>query len=492
MQLDYVSSLKSDRAIRNALEDLPSGLDKVYDQVLAQIVRKPGYDPEVIRTILIWVSTSYSLLTTNEIAEAVSMRPDDKTFDPENVATDPEDLIGLCGSLLRLERVGLAIGDSGPVVGLVHYSAEEYLFSEHIAKGQLSYFRLDLHETHLHIAKQCLQYLALENFSGKGLMTDDWFILDSEILQLKKRHALLEYASLRWADHLRDSHISKELYRAQILPHLSWFLNPGVRGNNYQVWQSILHADCKNADNCTYQTPFYNAIAKKQAWQSLPQAHCEDDDTCAYQTPFYSAIVSGLQHVVGTLLPDHLPHINTRFHNGWTPLTAALNVRQESIAHLLLSAGANPNICADDQHNEMSALHLAAEYSMDDTVEMLLHFGASVHARTQTQTTPFYRAARGGSVGTLTLLHDHGSDVNARTWDDWTPLVEAVCNGHEAVVKKLLEWGAETTIRTKELFTVHGYTFQPAIRVMLVRHEEARGRMGQGTSDTTLPYRMNE
>jgi hypothetical protein len=197
MQLDYVSSLKSDRAIRNALEDLPSGLDKVYDQVLAQIARKPGYDPEVIRTILIWVSTSYSLLTTNEIAEAVSMRPEDKTFDPENVATDPEDLIGLCGSLLRLERVGLATEDSGPVVGLVHYSAEEYLFSEHIANGQLSYFGLDLHETHLHLAKQCLQYLALENFSGEGVVADDWFLPDSELLRLKSRHALLEYASLR-------------------------------------------------------------------------------------------------------------------------------------------------------------------------------------------------------------------------------------------------------------------------------------------------------
>jgi Ankyrin repeats (3 copies) len=461
MQLDYLSGLKSDRAIRNALQDLPSGLDKVYDQVLAQIVRKPGYDPEVIRTMLVWVSTSYTLLTTNEIAEAVSMRPGDIRFDHENVATDPEDLVGLCGSLLRLERVGLAARDSSPLVGLVHYSAEEYLFSEHIAKGQLSYFRLDYHQTHLILAKQCLQYLAFENFSGEGPMADDWFLPDSEIMRLKNSHALLEYASLRWADHLKDSHISEEVYQAQILPQLSWFLHPGVGGNNYQVWQSIFHANCK------------------------------EDDSCAYQTPFYNAIVLGLQHVVETLLPDHLPHINTRFHNGWTPLTAALTVHQESIAHLLLSAGADPNISADDQHNEMSALHLAAEYSMDHTVEILLQLGASVHARTLTQTTPFYRAARGGSVRTLTLLRDHGSDINARTWDDWTPLIEAISNGHEAVAKKLLEWGADTTIRKKELSTVNDHAFQPSIRAMLVRHEEVRGRIGQANSDTTLPYRMN-
>lgn len=460
MQLDYVSSLKSDRAIRNALEDLPSGLDEVYDQVLAQIVRKPGYDPEVVRTILIWVSSSYSLLTMNEIAEAVSLRPEDKTFDYENVATDPEDLVGLCGSLLRLEPV--ATGDSVPLVGLVHYSAEEYLFSEHIANGQLSYFRIDYHQAHLHLAKQCLQYLAFENFSGEGLMADAWFLPDSDILRLKSHHALLEYVSLRWADHLRASAISEEGYQAQIFPQLSWFLNPGVGGNNYQVWQSIFHANCK------------------------------DDDNCAYQTPFYNAIVLGLQHVVRTLLPDHLPHINTQFHNGWTPLTAALTTRQEAMARFLLSAGADPNVCADEKrHNGLSPLHIAAENSMDEAVEMLLHFGASVDARTQTRTTPFYRAARGGSVRTLTMLHDHGSDVNARTWDDWTAIIEAAYIGHDAVVEKLLEWGADTTITTIGGDTAYTYaSSKPSIRFMLTRHEQGR-RLGQGTSEITLPYRMN-
>ena len=460
MQLDYISSLKSDREIRNALEDLPSGLDEVYDQVLTHIVKKPGYRPEVVRTIFIWVSSSYSLLTTNEIAEAVSMRPGDKTFDHENVATDPEDLVGLCGSLLRLERV--ATGESVPLVGFVHYSAEEYLFSKHIANGQLSYFRIDYHQAHLHLAKQCLQYLAFENFSGEGLMADTWFLSDSDILRLKNQHALLEYASLRWADHLRDSAISEEVYQAQIFPQLSWFFNPGVGGNNYQVWQSMFHANCK------------------------------DDGNCAYQTPFYNAIVLNLQHVVRTLLPDHLPYINSPFHNGWTPLTAALTARQESMARFLLSAGADPNVCADtNRHNGLSPLHIAAENSMNEAVEMLLRLGASVDARTATQTTPFYRAARGGSVRILTLLHDYGSDINARTWDDWTPIIEAACVGNEAAVEKLLEWGADTTIKTKGGHTA--YTFassKPTIRLMLPHHKQGR-RLGQGTSETTLPYRMS-
>lgn len=460
MQLDYISGLKSDRAIRNALEDLPSGLDKVYDQVLAHIVRKPGYDPEVVRTILIWVSSSYNLMTINEIAEAVSIQPEDKTFDYENVATDPEDLVGLCGSLLRLERV--ATGDGVPLVGFVHYSAEEYLFSEYIANGQLAYFGIEHHQAHLHLAKQCIQYLSFENFSDEGLMADAWFLPNSDILRLKNQHALLEYACLRWADHLRDSAISEEVYQTQIFPQLSWFLNPGVGGNNYQVWQSIFHANC------------------------------EDDENCAYQTPFYNAIVLGLQHVVRTLLPDHLPYINAPFHNGWTPLTAALTAHQEAMACFLLSAGADPNVCADDErHNRLSPLHIAAENSMDEAVEMLLHCGASVHVRTQTRTTPFYRAARGGSVRILTLLHDSGSNVNAQTWDSWTAIIEAVSVGHDDVVEKLLEWGADTTIRTLDGDTVYDFASdQPRILHMLSSRKQGR-RLEQGVGETTLPYRMN-
>jgi ankyrin repeat protein len=295
------------------------------------------------------------------------------------------------------------------------------------------------------------------------LMADVWFLPDSDILRLKNNHALLEYASLKWADHLRDSAVSEEVYQAQILPLLSWFLTPGVGGNNYQVWQSIYHA------------------------------HCKDDDNCAYQTPFYNAIVLGLQHVVRTLLPDHLPHINTRFHNGWTPLTAALTARQEAVARFLLSAGADPNVCASEhRHNRLSPLHIAAENSMDEAVEILLQLGASVDARTLTGTTPFYRAARGGSVRILALLHDHGSDIDARTWDDWTAIIEATCSSHDAVVEKLLDWGADTTIRTNQGDTAYDFACdEPSIRSILIRHEQGR-RLGQGgTCGKTLPYRMN-
>ena len=392
MQLDYVAGLKSDRAIRNALQDLPSGLNEVYDQILAQLSSKPGYDPHLIRTILLWVSSSYTLMSTNEIAEAASMQPNDTRLDFEGVATDADDLVALCGSLLRMERSDA--GGGRPLVGLVHHSAEEYSFSEHIARGQLSYFGINYYESHLFLAKQCLQYLSFENFSVPGLTVDPWFLPDADILRLKQDYALLQYASLKWADHLRESAIPEKIFRAEVLPLLSWFLEPGVKNNNYQVWQSIFHANSQH------------------------------DDDCAYDTPLYTAIGLGLEHIVTTLLPAQMPHIDARFRNGWTPLTAALTADRVNVARLLLISGADPNACADQAHrNGVSPLHVAAEMGQEDAVKMLLSSGADVHVRTHSQTTPLYRAARGGSVRVLTLLYEKGSDIEARTWDDWTPLI---------------------------------------------------------------------
>ena len=456
MQLDYVAGLKSDRAIRNALQDLPSGLNEVYDQILAQLSSKPGYDPHLIRTILLWVSSSYTLMSTNEIAEAASMQPDDTRLDFDNVATDPDDLVALCGSLLRMER---SHADSEPpLVGLVHHSAEEYLFSEHIARGQLSYFGINYYESHLFLAKQCLRYLAFENFCFPGLPTKPWFLPDSDIRTLKEDHALLQYASLKWADHLRDSNVPQNIYQAEILPLLPWFLKPGVKNNNYQVWQSIFHANCKH------------------------------DNDCAQHTPFYVAIVQGLVHVVMTLLLDHMPEINTLFRNGWTPLTAALAADRVNMAHLLLSAGADPNVPADEvAHNGLSPLHVAAENNLELAVEMLLRSGASVHSRTYSKTTPLYRAARGGSLKVLTLLYEHGSDINARTWDDWTPLIEAISCGRLEIVEKLLDWGADMSITTDEGHNAYDFADGDLLLCSLLHSHEQNRRLRQRLDECTMP-----
>ncbi len=89
-------------------------------------------------------------------------------------------------------------------------------------------------------------------------------------------------------------------------------------------------------------------------------------------------------------------------------------------------------------------LHIAAELSLDRVVELLLENGADVQARCVSRTTPFYRAARGGSLSILRMLHEKGSDINVRAWDGRTPLFEAIGKDHRLVVEYLLAWGSDS------------------------------------------------
>lgn len=85
--------------------------------------------------------------------------------------------------------------------------------------------------------------------------------------------------------------------------------------------------------------------------------------------------------------------------------------------------------------------------------EILLRAGADLHARSTTGTTPFYRAARGGSMQILQMLYSAGCEVNARTWDNWTPLFEPILDDRVDVVRQLLSWGADCNITSTQGMT---------------------------------------
>jgi hypothetical protein len=399
----------SDGAIKKALLNLPSGLDSTYEQILKRILSRSLEDAQIVKLIFLWLIRGYHLLTLRELAEAVSIQMTDTTLNFENVATDPEDLVALCGSLVIVDRTS-----KPPLVSLAHYSVEEYLCSTQIAQSPVVFFHVEELTAHLHLAAICIRYLSFDDFGHP--QSSGW-----DARQLTKKYALLQYATRHWTAHLRDSCVSAADFQSYLGPILHWFCEPDVNGQQYSCWQAIFHMHCKEYDDCTRQPPFYNAI------------------------------VLGLDHVLRMLLPKEVATINKHFSGGWTPLTAAITAKQPATAKILLDAGADPNVAADEeQHKGLTALHIAAEQSMEEMVELLLSKGANIHARTFSETTPFYRAARGGSLPILQMLYSAGSDINARTWDGWTPLFEAVTRGHVRIVQKLLRWGADCKLANSD------------------------------------------
>ena len=233
------------------------------------------------------------------------------------------------------------------------------------------------------------------------------------------------------------------------MPKLEWYLNPREdSGSLYQAWEAFQRRRLSSSLYFVgpFRTSDQQAPLFRQLLKSSYFAYIGHDTT---QNPFFYTILFGIDGCFDVLSSQY--DMNMTFRGGWTPLTVAAASGSFSIAQKLLEAGAEVNKAADlNERNGLTPLHIAAELAMEDLVELFLAHGASTMSLTATMTTPFYRAARGGSVRILQSLYDAGSDVSAPSWDNYTPLMEAVSWSNHDSLNLLLSWGADPHFRNDD------------------------------------------
>ncbi|MBV95052.1 Ankyrin repeat and SOCS box protein 10, partial [Eschrichtius robustus] len=138
-------------------------------------------------------------------------------------------------------------------------------------------------------------------------------------------------------------------------------------------------------------------------------------------TPLHVAASRGHTEILRLLLrrrarPDSAP-------GGRTALHEACAAGHAACAHMLLVAGADPNI--PDQDGKRP-LHLCGEAGSLECAELLLRFGAKVDGRSEEEEeTPLHVAARLGHVELADLLLRRGACSNARDAEGCTPLLAA-------------------------------------------------------------------
>ncbi|KAM7201673.1 hypothetical protein V8F33_003222 [Rhypophila sp. PSN 637] len=157
LQLQTITSERSDRTIRQALKHIPRSLPATYEQILT---KSRGFGPQYQLTILKILSAAFELLTIDQLREALSIVPGETVWSDENLINDINVTLASCGSLLQVDEEELT-------VRFVHPSVRQFLFNEikDIASANLSTmansYQFSPQDAHKQMAGILVTYLAI-------------------------------------------------------------------------------------------------------------------------------------------------------------------------------------------------------------------------------------------------------------------------------------------------------------------------------------------
>jgi hypothetical protein len=350
-QLDTIATLRTIKAVRRALGELPDGLDDSYKRILLAVSK---HDVEIVRRILSWLAFAILPVTLEELCEVVAIEPGLESIDDEMRLSSTEDILSLCSSLVN-------VTDKGHVQ-LAHRSVKDFLLSAKISgDATISIFHLPPEHVNHELAMTCLTYLCLKDFNDGPCHSAEAYATRLQQLLFTK------HAAIGWAYYARAAKMSPDL-EVKIMDFFG-----DRRRSNFMSWVQVLNAD-------------YNF-----KWDLYPP----------HATSLYYAASFGLYHAVQSIINDgtQLDAPGSRF--GGTALHGAVLRCHVPVMKLLLEAGADPNRA---DFNRVTPLHTAVVGGDFQVIGLLLHYGASKNATDGLGETPLTWAERAGQWKSRDLL----------------------------------------------------------------------------------------
>jgi ankyrin repeat protein len=432
-QFQAFQNLRQASKVRQALRDLPNGLDETYIRMLLSI--DPDYHHQVT-FVLEWLAFSLRPLSIGELAEAFVTDPENSPPFGERLFT-PEDMLEYLPGLVTTVATRYDNTRAHNRIRLAHFSIKEYLVSKRIRSSKASHFAIVEQEAHTHIAESCLAY---------HLQASETEIASPKTIE---KYMLWEYAAQYWARHLelldRSSWTERLiLWAMQVLTEKSAALLNTVRVSGPIIWGKPrwewgdLKIDALAPP--LYYTTVWNCCQLTS--HLLHNGARIDDIGGEHGTALNAAAYLGHAALLQILL-DANPDVNLRIERYGTTLITAARGGDTKIVKLLLQHGSDIDL-QDDIWG--AALQAAARHGHDEIACLLLARGADVNAQGGEYGNAMQAAAYCGLHYIIDLLIGYGAHINANG-GKYGSALQAASYGAKwsglSTMSRLLELGAD-------------------------------------------------
>ncbi|TGO85151.1 hypothetical protein BPOR_0426g00080 [Botrytis porri] len=400
LNFDSLRGKQSPKAMRNALNSLPTGSDAyrdAYKDAMERIEGRLDDERDLAKQVLLWITCAKRPLTTAELQEAIAVEINESELDETNFS-EISTMISVCAGLVVVDDKKLLLHSDKLKVDLMNSPG-----------SQAEYIILDPNV--INQGRTPLSYAA-ENGHEK-------------VVNLLLKMGKVEIDS-------RDQFHQTPFFHA-------------VENGNKNVVKLLLDTGKVdvNFKDGNGGTPLYRAarFGNEKVVKLLLEIGKVEIDTLGKldTTPLLGAVRNGHESIVKLLLDRGAVDINRINYEHRTPISYAAERGFESMVKLFLNTNSVDVNVVDSYHR--TPISYAAQFGSELMVKLLLDTGKiDIGYHDSRGLTPFSYACIKRSRRIIKLLLNTGKvDLNHKDENGMAPLWLAASAGYEAVVKQILQ-----------------------------------------------------